>query len=287
MFRKKEKELLSKCKDIKVDLAAFQGTKNAVDGYEKELRQINEAEENLSEERKDYKEKIVEIDKEIAYYDAIVDKIGRAEQELMQMQGLIDQHQATLKRQQSMVEQDLSDTHSMEDINQMLRGFDVKLKDEISKRDDLESNIQSLNANIDSLHQNEMELKTKMGKLVSEKEAHESRLKDRIRMMESIASAYNFNLQEVTQTQHTNTSLDDSMNNASQSIETEKLIEISADEMQGFFRRTEEILKALNDDLKAHKEKNQSEEDVIQKYLIELGGELGALEKGKSKLAFR
>jgi DNA repair protein RAD50 len=286
-FRKKEKELTSKCKDIKVDLAGLQSTMTAVEGYRRDLREQQDEEERISGEKDEITKQIEEADKEIEYYTGIVLEISKAQSQLQQIQSRANEHKAALDRQQKMVEEDMSTKHTMQDLRSMLDGFDAKVRSQKAGQETLEIEIEDINREIDTLHKSEMDAKLKLGKLESERDAYEYNLKERIRVMETIATAYNVDLQELTQTQNTNASFHGSLHAASQSVDTQQLAEISAEDMQSFFRKIETIRGQLTDELSKHKQRVQQEEDQLQKVLIDLGGKLSALEKGKCRRCAR
>ncbi|GKY96139.1 hypothetical protein MPSEU_000573900 [Mayamaea pseudoterrestris] len=283
-FRKKEKDLLSTCKDIKITLAGLDSTKTAVEGYRRELREQKEAEEDLANARINVGKEIETTEKDIDYYEGIVDKIDDIQTELSKMQGMVDQHKAALDRQQKMVDIDMSGTHTLDDLSIMLADYDNSVGRETAKQELVESEIQELNDKIDSLHKSEMDLKSTLGKLESEKETYEQHLRQRLVLMEGIASSYNFSLLEYTQSQQINTSFRQSLTAGSQSVDTEQLVEISQEDMQNFFRKAEDLKSNLESDLKKHKHRVQRDEDVLQKDLLDLGGKLGALEKDKEEL---
>lgn len=197
------------------------------------------------------------------------------------MQGLVDQHTAALDRQQKMVERDLSETHTLDDLKTMLAEFDGKVEEHTLAQDNLESLVHDLNDRIDTMHKREMDLKTKLGKLESEKETFQTHLRQRVQLMEAMASSYSFSLLDYTQTQAANSSFRHSLTTASPSADTNQLAEISPEDMQNFFQKMSEIKLQLEDDLRNHREKVVKEEDILQKELIEIGGKLGALQKGE------
>lgn len=281
-FRKKEKELASKCKDIKVDLAGLESTKNAVEGYRRELAEQEDLEEQLSADKKDINKRLEAADKKILYFTKVGDRVASVFATHSDIQSRLNEHKAALKRMRNMVEEDLTDSHTLENLAAMLEGFDDRMSDQKAEEHRLERQMQEINEQIESLHKSEMDMKSKIGKLESEKDIYERQLKERVKSMESIASAYNINLQELTQTQQTNTSYLGSLTATSQSVETAQLLEISAEDMQCFFRKTKKIENLLKEAALKHRQNVQQEEDSLQSSINKLSGELSALEKGKS-----
>lgn len=286
-FRKKEKELASKCKDIKVDLAGLESTKNAVEGYRRELQEQLDLEEGLSADKDDINKALEREEEKIKYFNEIVEQVDTAGAELATMQHLHNEHLAALGRMQQMVEEDLTETHTLEDLNAMLEDFDNLTSSKKNEEQQLAQKIQDINTKIEAIHRSELETKAQIGKLEAEKDAYERCLKARVHSMEGLASAYKINLQELTQTQQTTSSTPGfgSLTAPSQSVDTVELLEIAPEDMQSFLRMTQKIEGDMRKKLAEYRARSQAKEDEIQERINTQKFDETALDKGESYTA--
>jgi DNA repair protein RAD50 len=174
-------------------------------------------------------------------------------------------------------------------LNDMLRDFDDKMASQVGKKEELETELLTIENKIEELRKQEKELNSSMGRYAAEKEAHEVRVKERYTTMENIAQKFNVDLRATatqdtyggtmtprspTQTVAGGASQDDTMT-------------IAPEDMQCFFQVLQKKEDSLKEDLKGKRESLQAQEDDLQATLTELGGKLKAVESGKSVCVIR
>jgi DNA repair protein RAD50 len=285
VFRKTEKEFNAKAKELKVELASLSSHQFAAGSFRKELTEHNEQIEVLDDEKKVIAEAIAETVAEIDTYVEIIGRIDDIDSEIELRKNEIATKMQIMNKQRAMLDEDLTRQCSVKELQEMLRDFDEKMKSQFERKQELESECQRMQQEIESLRREEMRLTSQMGKLAAEKEAHEIRLRDRYTLMENIAQTYSVDLQ-VSLTQGVNTSFAGSMTagTASQTMgggTQDTLVSITSDDMQGFFQALDQRDTELDANLKEHIERTQTQEDKLQSILTELGGRLRSIESGK------
>lgn len=274
IFRKTEKDLQSKSKDIKEEIAALNSHKYAAEGFRAELREQSEYEEELAADKSKLTEEIAQIEKEIHKYNDITDKVDEMNAEIDSLKNDLGRHKVALMRQKEMVDEDLTEKYSRDDLVEMLRDFDSKTLRHKEHEEKLLKQAEAIQADIDNYHNQISELRSKIGKFEAEEEAHEKRLKERVTMMESLARGYNVDL-DLSESQ--NVSFVATLTNTQTTLDTTV---ISPDDMRGFFRALDRKTEELNEEMKKHRERSQASEDSYQKLFGELNGQLKTLENG-------
>lgn len=282
-FRTTEKEFLAKVKDHKVEVAAFGAHKQAAEGFRKELDEQNEHVNSLDDLRKGIADKIAKVDEVLTSMSDLMSKVERLDNEIESSKNNLNQEQMVVKKQRSMLEKDLTRKHSLRELQDQLRDYQQQITGQLQEEEVLRQQCDKLHQDIETARQAEIGLTSNMGKLSAEKEAHEKNVRERFKTMENIAQTYSIELTQLSQTQGGN-SLAASL---SQSIladdddDGSAFISITAEDMQGFFQALEAKEASLRESLKEHKDRFQTEEDVITGFLTELGGKLQAIENGE------
>jgi DNA repair protein RAD50 len=289
VFRKTEKEMNAKVKDLKTDLASLASHKYAAQSYQKDLKEQNEQIELLDDEKKLNNDTLAETEREMNEAGEIINEMLTIDEDIDRVKNELNRTSSVAEAQRKMLDQDLTETHTVQQLNDMLRDFDSKMASQVGKKEELENELMTIENKIEELRKQEKELNSSMGRYAAEKEAHEVRVKERYTTMENIAQKFNVDLR-ATATQ--DTTFAGTMNDRSQSqtvagASQDDTMTIAPEDMQCFFQVLQKKEDALKVDLKTKRENLQAQEDDLQATLTELGGKLKAVESGKSMYAIR
>ena len=286
-FRKTEKEMLSTVKDLKVDLAGLKSHKYAAETFRKELSEQTEQLETVDEMKRGISSKISKAEEKLKEYEQIISQMGDVENVIESHRNEISQEHMIIKKQKSILEEDLTSTHTLPTLKSMLRDFDSKVTSIVDNKESLEKKVLKIQQDIDEMRKEEMRLTSIIGKFAAEKEANEKRLRERFKTMEGLAAKYNINLNlsQLSQGSITSRADDDATQGNEECndkmADDSSVMTISNSDMKAFFDALEKKETELRSSLKALRERNQSEEDAIQEILTDVGGKLKAVENGK------
>jgi len=285
VFRKTEKEMNSKVKDLKAELAGLSSHQHAAKEYRKELTEQNEQLESLDDDKSAIKKTIDQCEEELKVYQEIIMQMEGINDEIEVRKNELTQQKCVVEKQREMLEEDLTNKHTVRELQEMLRDYDQKVESEKQRLKDLESDNSRLLNDIENLRKREMEYSSQIGKLSAEKDAHERRLRERFTVMENIAQKYSVNLQ-TSQTQDLNASFASlsatQTTVAGDASQDDSLVtSITPEDMQGFFQALDRKDEELKNNLKEHRERYQVQEDQLQSVLTELQGKLSSIESGE------
>lgn len=277
--------MLSDIKEIKANIAGLASHKHAAEGFRRELREQEEAEEGLGDDKKELQEKLTQVEGEIERYAAIMDKTQNALWDLNDTKGKLSRNMINMNSKKSLIEKKYFETHTMEEIKEMLQDFDEKAKEIKEQESDILAKTTSIQNDIDSLHEKEMDLKSQVGRFQSKKEEHEKRVRRRLQMMEKLTQTYDVQLR-FSLTQGTNASFL-AAGMASQSIlgggasqDTMTTSEIGAEDMRSFLTSLDDKGAEFEERLKDHLKVSHEEQDKLSLQLQSLGGKQKAIEEG-------
>ena len=290
VFRETEKDFNSKVKDLKAELAGYGAHKQAAEGFQNEMAEQKEALESVEEMKNEIEQKISRVEAQLKQLDAIVEEADGFDIQIGDYKQQLQQQKLAAEKQQGMLENDLTEKHSLSDLKEMLSNFRSKMSEQERELEELDGQYKQLEADIEKGRNEEKALTSHLGKLTAEKEAHENQLRERYNKMEHIAQTYNLDLTQMSQSQSQNVSfvaatLSQSMAGGDLG-DDETLITMSADDMQQFFQELEGKESNLRAEIKELRERNQAEEDKITSEITELGGKQQAIENGKRTLNF-
>ena len=288
-FRKTKKQLAIELKDIKAEVNTYKSHRFAAQEFRKELTQQNEGLENLEDQIKESRDASTEARKEYnewfdiaAQVDSLVDCIKERESELNNLRSVAS-------KQRSMLEKDLTKEHDMTKLEEMLRDFDKEMRQQQEREEELSRQCRTITNDMEELRQEEMKLNSSKGKHAAQKEAQEKRLRDRLVVMEKIATAYTLELQQsltqLTQLSRMDTSLSMSQTSlltdgASTQETGGPSMNLSKEDMTGFFRTLGKKETELKENLRSHKAKFRAQEDEYNSALQDLVGNRNAYENG-------
>jgi DNA repair protein RAD50 len=283
-FRVVEKDFLSKVKDLKVEVATYNAHKQAADAFRKELIEQQEHIDSLGDAKDEVEQQIVKVEANMQHLQEIMNAIEDIDMQIEVRKNELTQEKVVITKQRSMLEEDLTRKHSLNELKSTLRDFHEKMNVQATEQQILKDQVDRLNREIEQARQDEIALTSNMGKLMAEKEAHEKRLQQRYRKMEHIAQAYSMDLTQVTLSQGNASFLSQTQGDGDDDNETlATLVSISPEDMQCFFQALSTKQTELLENLNESKARYRAEEDKIQAHLTELGGKLQAIENGSLK----
>jgi DNA repair protein RAD50 len=288
IFRQTEKDFLVRVKDLKVDVASYSAHKQAADAFRKELTEQNEQIESLDDMKKELAEQISRMGTEMKSLREILTSVDEIEDLIVARTKELDQQNEVTMKQREMLEEDLTQKHTSQELQNRLRNFYQNMTAQVQEKQDLENQVNDLQNDIDVARQEEMKLTSQIGKLTAEKEVYEKNLLERYKKMESIAQMYSLDLTQLSLSQgnasfvsafRSQTQGDGDDDNEATTLST--VISLSSEDMERFFQTLEAKKMELAASLNEHKLQYRSEEDNVTVYLTDVGGKLQAIENGR------
>lgn len=119
-FRSSEKELQGDLKTIDLNLATLKVHKEAAAEARKELALEQEQMEDLENYKDDMLKMILDIDVDLQHYGAIGRKVEAQRGKIDEIAKRVNSLQVSIESKLSVIEQDLTETHSLQDLNERL-----------------------------------------------------------------------------------------------------------------------------------------------------------------------
>lgn len=285
IFKQTEKDMNAKVKDLNAEKASLSSHQHAAHGFRKDLNEANEAIEDLDDQKKQIDEEIAALEEKIKKYRDIESSVSAIESELSAAEQNKTNQMSLIVRLRSVVEEDLTEKHSLRELEKMLREYDEMVSDKTEALQDLQGQDEGINKQIQQLQRKERDLTQEKARLDADREAHEKNCRDRYQMMESIAQTYSV---DMTQTGGSvmNMSMDASFA-GSQSIATGGMsqdslaLQITPDDMRAFMENLEKKENELKKVLDETKARHQANEDKLVKDLAGLEAKRSSIEAGK------
>jgi DNA repair protein RAD50 len=283
IFRQTEKDLHSKVKDLKVEVATFVAHKQAADAFRKELTEQQEQIDSLDDAKKEVEQDIVKIEETIQRLRKIINSVEDVDTRIDSRKNELSHLQKVVSKQKSMLEEDLTSKHTLNELKGILRDFHQKMNVQVEEQNELANQVDRIKHEMDHARKSESNLRSTMGRLMAEKEAHENNLRDRYRMMDHIALTYSMDLTQLTMSQGNVSFLSQTQGDPDVDDETVVLAtlnSISPEDLQCFFEALNAKMAQLLEKLNEVKTQYRTEEDKIQAYLTDIGGKLQSIESG-------
>ena len=282
-LRKKEKAYISQAKDHKATLAGLNSHKHAAKGFRKELDDLQEVMEEIEDTKSELRKEMADTDAQIEKYQGILDQVDSLEEEIKNRDEQLCRQEAVVEKQREMLEEDLTKTNSIADLQYKLRDFDRTMSSQSAELHDLEDQQTRLLRDIEKLRQQEIKLSNDLTKHTIAKEEQEKRLRKRYTLMEEIAQTHSLDL-ELSQTQADQSfaaSMTASMISHQPGLSQESLISITAEDMRGFFEALEKKEEEQRSKLEAHKRRSKAVDDEMQKVIQDLNGKKEVIKNGE------
>lgn len=189
--------------------------------------------------------------------------------------------------QKSLGEKDMTQTHTYEELKQMLRELDDAHHGNQASRDlmDKESEVRSIQNTLERLRRKTNELNSIKGKLDAEQEAHNRTLRTRFTLMEDIFRRHKIEMEcgisqddDDGMTQATTTTLSTMLSSVITNDHT-----ITNEDMAAFTRALDEREKDIMRRVDEAKRRHRDEDDAIQKDISDLQAKKSAVEIDKKR----
>jgi DNA repair protein RAD50 len=292
VFAKQKKEFVAKVKDLKTDLSGLASHRHAARGFQSECQKYSEQVEELEEEISDTKKQLEDISVEQEHLTKIIAKLDDLNLAIESRKNELRQERAVVKKQRTLLQEDLTKTQNVRELKEMLRDFDQAMGKQVERKEELEADIGHRKADLDKLSQDEKDLQATLGRLQGQKENQEKRLRLRFERMTELGQRYGLEnvLSQISQTQGSQTQNasfastlgDNSFLGGGGTQET--ILEIAAEDMEEFYRALAKKEEELKENLAEHREKHQKQEDQLQTVLSDHLGKQKSIENDRAKL---
>lgn len=282
VFRKTEKELNMKVKDLKADLAGLSSHRHAAQNFQRELNQYQEQLEQLDEEKKQLAAFIKEAQETQQKAEQIIASMEDLQNEIDTVeQSHVLKAEMVAKQQQILGKDLMNDVESVDQLTKMLREFDQQVAAQGDRVEDLEEQRQSLEREMAILSKQERQLGEQKARLAASQEQKQARCKERYNKMEGMAQAFSLDLQ--MSSQGGNLSLMDGSFITSQTsaAATTTEVTISKEDMANFFDILRSKERELDEAYNECKARHQAEEDKLVATISDLEARKKSVEAGK------
>jgi DNA repair protein RAD50 len=292
VFAKEKKTYSAIVKDLKAELAGLSSHKHASKGFQQEVSNYNAQIEELEEEMTDSRSAITEMDADRDRLKGIMEQVEDLNHDLESKRNELFQQQAVVKKQRTMLQEDLTKQHTVRELQQMLRDFDTQIDKQVERQQELQDELSARQGELSRLRNEETELQSQLGRLQGEHESHEKRLQLRYEKMMEIGSSHDLgdvltpiSQTQPSETQNTNTSYMDSSMAANNTIAlSQPILDIPEEDMREFYDALEKKEAELKEALVSNRNKRQQEEDKLQTILADLKGKLNSIENDRERL---
>lgn len=297
VLQENKKNYNNQAKDLKADVASYASHRHASNGFRKEIERHNSQLEDLEEEMSQVKTKLQEIEEEKTRLGEIMTRVEDISNQVESKRNELTQEQAVVKKQRQMLQEDFTETKSVRELQELLRGFDEEMGKQVDDLNTLEKEVSFRVREVEKLNRQGQDIDKRKARLEAEQAAHQANLKSRYEKMIQIGQTYGLEscLTQVSQSQSASqtTSQGTSFRGSSsmtmdQTIDASQddatVMEISTEDMNEFFRhlskKGEELKEALSDCRMRH----QQQEDQLQTLLTDLVGKQKSIESKRAEL---
>ena len=276
-FQTTEKTMLSQAKDIKIELAELSANQRTANDFKRDLESHNEQMEEIDSERKQLNEQIEAAAEEEEKWDRKMDEAEEIQTQVVRTKEEIKNTNQLIQTLLGTLEEDLTEKHTIQDLEDMLDGFDSKVSDQSRELEKLRARQTEYDAQVRDLRSQEAEFQGRVGRLLAEKEAQEKRLAERSRKMDELANSY-----QLTFSQSQSSPDRSFASQASRRTHFDSSA-LTSDEIEVFFDGMSQHQEALRRELEEFENKAQEENDRISSELAESKHKLIQLEKDIEK----
>jgi len=286
VFAKLKKDYSSQVKDLKADVAGISSHRHAAKGFRQELSQHNEQMEVVEEEITDQKDALKETEEEQKKLESIMERVDELNGDLETRRQLMATKKEVLKNTLNMLQEDLTNRHSLSELKGMQLEFASKIDTQREEENSLEAELKSARDELDRIHEKEAKLKQELIRAETLKEQHMERLKARYEKMVAIGNEYALG-DVVTQSQlsQTQTSFDQSGTDNNKSVlGQDPLLDISAKDLEEFDRAMDRKENDLREDLRLQKAQARKDDDELGAEIARLGAQMHSIEENRALL---
>jgi DNA repair protein RAD50 len=315
VFAKLKKEYTLKTKDLKASVMEFKSHNHAAQGFQREIAKYNEQLEELEESLASDREALKENEEEQQRIKLIQDQVEVLESKIDQKNSDIALDRSVISKHRSMLQKDMTDKHSLKELQDMLRSFDTEFEGRRDQKHELEAKMTKLLRETDNIREQRSKLQSQVGRLQAAKESHDKNLRERYQKMVEIGTEYGLGdlVSQISQnSQGSNNSIARSqdtsfaslgyasLGNAStllgsppmgsrgvsqqQQQYQQPILNISQEDMDEYSRAIQRKQAELQEQLLDKKAQRKQQEDMFNNEIMELKGKLKALESDKDRI---
>ena len=304
VFSKLKKEYTLTAKDLKATAMELKSHAHAAQGFEREIEKYNEQLEELEESLASGRNALKENENERKRLMALQDQIYGIEGKIGQKKQDLVTERTAISRQHGMLERDMTDEKSLEELQKMLQSFDAEFEGHREKKREVERQMSEVSREAERLREQQSKLQSEIGKLQAAKETHEKNLLARYEKMVEIGTQFGLAdlVTQISQQSQGTTvaasqdtsfvsaaygSLNDSVlgsPNSSLLQSQRPILNISAEDLSEYPRPLKRKQEQLQDDQRKLRTQRKAQEEHFNNEITELKGKLNVLESNKRRL---
>ena len=281
IFKQTEKDMNAKVKDLFAELSGLKSHQHAAQGFRKDLAEATESLEELDDEKKRIDQDMQQMDEEINKLRDIEIHVSAVEAELDAAQQEKLNQMALVQRLRAMLDENLTQQHSLRELEKMMREYDEKVSNQHEEYENLKARDEEFDQAIAKLQRKNMELTQEKARLDADREGYEKNCRDRYQLMESIAQTYSVDLTQGGAAT-VNLSMDASFA-GSQSVAAlsqGSILQITEGDMNAIMQLLEQKEEELKKILAETTDRHQANEDKLLKELAELNANRSSVDAG-------
>ena len=265
--------MLSKVKDIKVDVATYKSHKHAAAGFKREIEKQNDILAGVDQEIKDLHDEVTTKEQEKEDALQIIHEAGTLVKGTKAKENELANLRSSVTKQRSMLEEDFTTSHTIKDLREWLRDYDKSIKKKKELQEELQHQCHDIENEIESQRQKEMDLNSSKGKYLAEKDAHDNHVKERLKKMERLSQNYSVELQQsMTQQSRLDNSFTMSQVSMDASGTQGTTITLSKDDMDAFFSELDKKEESMKEEIRDHRASFREQENQLSAALTDLYG---------------
>ena len=306
VFAKAKKEYILKAKDHKADVAELRSHRHAAQGFRKEMHEHKEQLEDLEDQLESSRHALRENMKEQKRVDELLDKADDAQGELDQKRENVLLESQALSTRRSMLQEDLSEQFNEEELIEQLQTFDTQKGSHEDKKRALEEKVRDCKQDIDNITNQQMEMRTEVGRLQEGKKKHNENLRKRYEKMCEIGQKYGLEAmltpfsqnsqlgsatggqlsltQDTLYSRHPTQGDDSPGRGGMENKEDDIILDIPQEDIDQYFRAVTNKKEELKEKLLIEKRKIQEQEDELNNDLSDLKAKVKSIETKKRDL---
>lgn len=302
VFAKLKKEYVITAKDYKAVVAELKSHRHAANQFQRDVDKYNDQMESLEEDLKNSRDAMRENEQEVKRIQAVIDQVEDLVADKEAKQAELLTCESVLSKQRSMLQEDMTEQHSLQELTDMLRSFDTQVDEHLGRKRDLEREMGELQAQVNRYRQQRSDLQAKVGRLQAERDAHQRNLLTRYERMVELGHTYGLDY-VVTQASQSSQltgfgggesdmressflSLGDAsaVGGAASAEQQDPILDIPKEHMDEYFRAVSRKEEELRRQVADQKARQREQEDQLQKELSELMGRLKTIESNKNRI---
>lgn len=285
----------------------FRSHNHAAQGFQREIAKYNEQLEELEESLASGRQALKENEEEEKRIRVIQDQVEELESKIDQKNSDIALDRSVVSKHRSMLQEDLTGKHSLQELKDMLQSFDTKFEGRRDQKLELEAKMNALLQEVEKVREQQSEMQAQVGRLQAAKESHEKNLRERYEKMVEIGNEYGLGDLVTQISQNSQGSIvpgsqdtsfasltQRSLANASTFLgspmgshvlsQQQPILDISQEDMNEYIRAVKRKQEELQEKQSDQKAQRKQQEENYNNEIMELKGKLRALENDRERI---